>query len=224
MATLKKYPCPKTVKVDIQWVNAAVGRAAHNVFYIQSPGSNDQVSQPDVGSISGIVAPATAGVSFQRLLPYINQNWKINRITVSDNGGGTAINSASVNWVGTSAGVCLPPNNAFVLSFPINRRYRGGHPRMYLPGVDNTHITINGGGGIDNTSAANLCTAMQNAIDDITAGIVETHNLVVGTVAYASNKVALQPSVFYQYQSVHMHERIGTQRRRLGKESAYTYL
>jgi hypothetical protein len=40
----------------------------------------------------------------------------------------------SVSRVGTLAGTALPAGTAMVLKFKIARRYRGGHPRFYLPG------------------------------------------------------------------------------------------
>src|SRR5215467_12594453 len=46
--------------------------------------------------------------------------------------------SAGVNTTsnpGTVAGTPLPANVAHVVSWKIARRYRGGHPRTYLPGV-----------------------------------------------------------------------------------------
>jgi hypothetical protein len=36
--------------------------------------------------------------------------------------------------VGTLAGTALPAQAAMVIKFKVNRRYRGGHPRFYLPG------------------------------------------------------------------------------------------
>lgn len=42
---------------------------------------------------------------------------------------------------GTLAGALLPDDVAFVLSLTIARRYRGGHPRIYLPLGDATKLT-----------------------------------------------------------------------------------
>jgi hypothetical protein len=37
-------------------------------------------------------------------------------------------------WAGLASGTTAPANLAVVISWQIGRRYRGGHPRTYLPG------------------------------------------------------------------------------------------
>lgn len=52
-----------------------------------------------------------------------------------------AVGSATATHAGTDTGVTLGAATSMVVSLKIARRYRGGHPRMYIAGVSNSHLT-----------------------------------------------------------------------------------
>jgi hypothetical protein len=52
----------------------------------------------------------------------------------------SAQGTAVLSTVGTLSGVALPADNCALVSYEINRRYRGGHPRGYWPFGSSTEI------------------------------------------------------------------------------------
>lgn len=120
---------------------------------------------------------------------------------------------------GTHAGAqALPVNVACCISWVIADRYRGGHPRIYLPAADGTDI-----GTASSWSTTSLA-AYQNAANGFhaainaltTAGTTWQH---VAVRYFSQNQVLPNPYVRPVNGTV-VHTRVDTQRRRLGKESA----
>jgi hypothetical protein len=68
------------------------------------------------------------------LIPSIHSEWTYVGSEATDLSSPTAAQgSATASQAGTYAGTALPADAAFVASYEINRRYRGGHPRSYFP-------------------------------------------------------------------------------------------
>ena len=130
--------------------------------------------------------------------------------------------------VGSRAGTDLPNSVACVVSWKINKRFRGGHPRSYIPAgvtadITSGHLWTTGPGSFvsDMTSAAAAFLTALNAIAvggatyKMAAVNMYTHDPATGAPMY----VLPIPNV-YTIQSAAVHDRIDTQRRRLGKEVA----
>lgn len=125
---------------------------------------------------------------------------------------------------GTRAGSDNPNQVATVISWKINRRYRGGHPRSYWPAGVQADITVGRTWTTTfQTAATNGANAFRTALNAITYGSSTlrmvsvnfyTHNPTTGKPIY----VTPVPPPF-TIQSALCHGRVDTQRRRLGKET-----
>lgn len=121
---------------------------------------------------------------------------------------------------GARTGTSLTAQVACVVSWDINVRYRGGHPRTYHPaGViadAPSAVTWNGSFVTEMLAAATAFRTAMNALTTIGA----TYTMV--TVSYFNP--GNQPGVIrpvpavYTVQGARVRSRIDTQRRRLGKE------
>lgn len=116
----------------------------------------------------------------------------------------------------------LTSNVALVVSWAINKRYRGGHPRTYLTGQDGA-LTSNSRTwtAAFQTTAQTQGNAFLTAVNAMTAGSFGPYTLgSVNYWVYGAHPPQLRGSgVFYPFQSATVHPRVDTQRRRLGKES-----
>jgi hypothetical protein len=105
--------------------------------------------------------------------------------------------------------------SAGIISWAASVYWRGGKPRTYLPGIP-TGGTTNGN-VLTATYQGTLQTAATNLRADINA---LTSGAITGTsfgfVSFRSGNVERVPPVFYTINSVKVHLRIGTIRRRLG--------
>jgi hypothetical protein len=133
---------------------------------------------------------------------------------------------ATTSHPGLRAGTALPNNCALVASYKINARYRGGHPRTYWPAGAQTDVTAGHlWAGAFLTLAQGACTDYVGDINAITLG---GFPLVFSTISFyehnpngAGLPSVLRPSpVPFVVQSVAVHTRVDTMRRRLGRESA----
>lgn len=58
----------------------------------------------------------------------------LTEVTVTDlSSAFAAVGHATTGHTGTNSGVPLPANAAFIIKFLQDRRYRGGHPKVFLP-------------------------------------------------------------------------------------------
>lgn len=123
-------------------------------------------------------------------------------------------------------GASLPVQAAVCVSWPVASRWRGGHFRTYQIARNGTDITS--GRNLGTTYAAAVKTAydgMRTAINALAVG--SGTNGVLGGVRYfptgtgADGKPVLRTSgQFFPFGASVIHNRLDTQRRRLGKELA----
>lgn len=71
-----------------------------------------------------------------RFAPLTTPNWTLTQTSLVDIGSRTGVSSAlPITHVGTSAGNPLGAAVSFVMSAHCALRYRGGHSRVYIPGI-----------------------------------------------------------------------------------------
>jgi hypothetical protein len=137
----------------------------------------------------------------------------------------SSVGSVAVNIAGTRAGNANPNNSAMVASYRINRRYRGGHPRTYWPaGVASDTATGNLWSQTFLPIANNGASAW---VGNVNAILYAGNPLIHGVVSYFTRDpnvpghsiLRAQPE-FFRTQSVIVHTRMDSMRRRLGKEIA----
>jgi hypothetical protein len=138
---------------------------------------------------------------------------------ISSRTGAQGVDSSGAN--GSAIGGGLPNNVAACLTLKVGNRYRGGHPRMYLPGVPagnttdghtwtSTAITAYQNGGRNFRTALNALTAGSTTWSMVAVSYYQT---LGGSQAY---KV---PPGVYVITDVLCHTRMDSMRRRLGKEA-----
>lgn len=133
----------------------------------------------------------------------------------SDLGASAAITDSTF---GVRTGDFVPASVAMVCSHEIARRYRGGHPRSYLPwgtaGTYATSSTKDWDSGFVTDCQAKF-NALASSINGHLIGGTEFHGLV--NVSYRSGGTIRTSAVVDQISSSIIRTRICSQRRRLGR-------
>jgi hypothetical protein len=93
--------------------------------------------------------------------------------------------------VGTNAGSTLTNNAAILVNFPSSFRYRGGHPRLYLPPSSTANLTN------DSTWASGLVTNINtyiNALQSAMNGATSGGTTLAGQCAVSYYSTAITPT------------------------------
>lgn len=189
---------------DTAWVN---------LFYVQYTGTPP--SATDIGNYLGHIK-TTVDAEYGAQMSVDNEVTSLEGIDLNSSTGARAVVTDSA--FGARTGDFVPASVALVSSMEINRRYRGGHPRKYLPwGTAGTYAT---GSTKDwdpsflaacSTSVSNL---LASFIGDTYGSTTWSQNVNVSYVSGGARRVAAQVDVI----SSHIERaRICSQRRRLGK-------
>jgi len=121
-----------------------------------------------------------------------------------------------VSYPGTAGGVAYPTSVAAACSWKVNYRWRGGHFRSYWPmGVAGN---IQAGRLWSTAFLASMNTgvdAFRNALNGMTVGGTGGH---LSGVRYVVDKVQLATPLDLPIVDSTVHQRVDTQRRRLGRE------
>lgn len=206
-----------TVKLEIGWTGPNA-QPARNIMYAFC-------SNP--GDVPTLLAMATnlydaltsTGGSFY-LLEYLSTSWALTSVTAIDNSGTSDNYAQYTATTAGSEGSGAPMSNqvAIGVSWTIDSRYRGGHPRSYIPGVQSTILASGSGSQLAASFITNIQTAANNIITRFNAGTLPgTDTEELGTIRYAGKTGGPYPK-FYPFQGALIHPRLDTQRRRLGKE------
>lgn len=129
---------------------------------------------------------------------------------------------------GTRTGTPLPTSAAVCISWAINRRYRGGHGRIYVP-AGNVGDIVNGRtlGGTFQTAANAAAAAFYAALTGLSLGGVPSRLVVLSYYEAAPNpspppanhSVLRTAGLPFEVTGARVRTRLDTQRRRLGKET-----
>lgn len=128
---------------------------------------------------------------------------------------------ASAEVVAATGGIRVgaPMTNqvSCVVSWKINLRYRGGHPRSYLPaGVAADVLTQRLWTTAFVNEMASAAQGFHAALNAITVG---ANSMAMVAVSYFTNHVLRPTPLVLPITNEVVHDRIDTQRRRLGKET-----
>lgn len=201
---------PSVVRVRIKGTISGV--AWNNIHYLQYAGAAPTVA--DLNTVGGNIVTAWQ----TQLAPLAGAHVLQTGIELADltNAGAAQVSGASAG-AGTRAGTALTNASCAVISWPINLRYRGGHPRTYFPGGMQADVTGNrlwtqAFVTALQAGAAGFRTAL-NAI----AVSGTTYKLVA--VSYYTNH-ALRPTPLPVTINIPVvHGRVDSQRHRLGRET-----
>src|ERR1051326_8130536 len=213
-------PLPAIADVlKIQYFGTNEGQNWANVFHALYTGG-----PPGPVDCDGIAATAYEAYE-SNFLPVIQSNAHLQECKVtdlsSDLGAQGSYAEDNAGGLGSSS---LTAQVALVISWRIGRRYRGGHPRTYLPPPQETDI-------LDTSHwkpamvarAATAAAGFMAAINAITGPGITT--LSLGTVSYFDKATNPTPPherslpLFETINGANVHNRICTQRRRLGRGS-----
>jgi hypothetical protein len=205
-----------SVKLEANWTGPS-GRTATNIMYA--------LFSADVSEVSQLTTIATnfknaLTVASTGILAQLSDAYELASVRAIDNSGETE--NAVTGVVGTAGGVsqaALSPNVAATISWTIAAHYRGGHPRMYLPGAPVNAVTAAGSGTWTSTFRDALSAAGSAFLTSFNEALVGSITEQIGTISFFRNKVARVPPVFYPYEEASVYSRLDSQRRRLGKEN-----
>lgn len=197
--------------VRVRVAGTVNGAPFNNLFHLQYTGVAPSVA--NLNSLCSSVLSAWA-TNFSPLCPssVVLAAADAQDLTNSSAASGTGTNATA----GSRAGTAMPNSVAACVTWHINNRYRGGHPRTYLPAGVIADVT--GGNRWTDAFVASAiagATAFRTALNALSIGGI-TFKMVC--LSYRRNKVALIPPVPYTIQSEIVDHRPDTQRRRLGRD------
>lgn len=127
--------------------------------------------------------------------------------------------SISLNVTGNSGDEAMPNNTSTVISWKLQQRYKGGHPRTYLPPTSHENLQD---GRLYKTSyvgdVASKANAFIDDVNDLSHG--EMNDCHLGVVSFVLRKDWRDPPVFRDYVpgGATVDARIDSMRRRLGRD------
>lgn len=127
-----------------------------------------------------------------------------------------AYGSANTNFAGTLVGGGLANSAALCISWKVNYRWRGGHPRSYLPPPTSAETSGGNKWSVAFQSTAQTQARLFRTSMNASASGGTTFKMVC-VKYYEDKQLLVTPKVLLIADAL-VHDRIDTQRRRLGKE------
>jgi hypothetical protein len=168
-------PSPgKVVRCDLFLVVGANQRVRDRIFFTYAGAG------PAVADLTTLAATISAAWN-TNITPQVNTGTTLFAITLTDlaSSSGAQV-SVSVARTGTLAGTPMSAGVALIVKFKINRRYRGGHPRFYLPG------RVIGDLASSTAWNAGVLTAVSTAFAAFVAACVAGPPAALGAMAHAN--------------------------------------
>lgn len=202
-------PLPSTARVAIS--GTIWGHRWVNVFWLNVTHSA-AVTVNDLKSIAdGIDAAWAANVAVQ-----LDNHAVMNQVDVAFFPTSTTEvrYTGSYNRVGGQASQLQDAAACVVVVWIISAFYRGGKPRSYLPGVRADQL--NNGSDFTSAFVSTTATGMnnyRNAVNALTSTNITA--VTMGTLSFIHANAYRAAAVFYEYTSVKIRSKLGTQRRRI---------
>lgn len=190
-----------------------------NQYYLSYTGT------PPTKTVLDSVSNRIGAIWTNRQAQALNSQWVLQSVVVRDIASRTGNFSVhGMSYTGINVQGMLPNNCAVCISFTVNYSYRGGHPRMYVCGLNST----------DTTNGHSFQSSFLNEWANLMTGWMSDHN----TMTYGPNSFQLQMVSYYTHDPVTkqqmyhpggpkyypitgyaIHPRVDSMRRRLGKDS-----
>lgn len=208
MPPLPNAPASMKVKIAGNTSSKPLAHIMHLEYTGGSPVATDCIA----------IATAFRSAWVTNIIPLIGPSVTYNLWEVTDLATSTgAVGSVTTPAVGTHTQSVVPPTSlCLTLSWKIARHYRGGHPRTYLPYANGSDL-LNGTqvATAYQTLATTNAGAFLIAVNAITSGAI---SVVLAAVSYYTGHALRPAGVPSPIQTVVIHPRVDSQRRRLGKE------
>lgn len=208
-------PPQGTIRAAISGINSPNSRWA-NVFWVRGPSSGSPG-----GTELNVVAEQLYGFWNANFNEHLSTECVMEGCQVLYYGaGGARLGGQHIeNVAGRNIGTALPAHAALVISWHIQQRYRGGHPRTYLPGLTNLHPE-------DPTSWSlptrdTFAGAANNFHNQVNGMVVPPFtDFHLGTVSFVLDREWRTTPTFRDFTptAATVDTRIDSQRRRLGRD------
>lgn len=156
-----------------------------------------------------------------RFAQYMSTSYHYNGCVVTALDGTGVQGLYSHTAAGTDAGTVLSPGQTVAITWKANIAWRGGRPRTYLAGITNAFTVNPGGSGLNSSRTSALATSAIGFIGDINALTIASGATTLGFPSYYSKYQFRPTPIFYFFTTAVVHDRLDSQRRRNGKESAF---
>lgn len=208
---------PGLVKIDMLFLtNPGYTSGAHCIIHARWADSVNH-TQAQMTSLATDLYNTIAN----DLMPHMSSLTTLKQITAQSLGGDGLEATQTGNTTGGISGAVYPPNVAVVLSWKAGITWRGGRPRSYTPGVPQSATVDVGSPNLVSSYSSGLATAANTMWNDINGINVAGVGVVAGFPSYYT-KYQLRPvPLFFPFVGVVVHDRLATQRRRLGKEAGF---
>jgi hypothetical protein len=208
-------PLPPLADV-VRWkfIGVVDGRLVINVLHSEFTGGGGVI--PDLTASCHDAFTAFGS----HVVAHVNAGYTLEQVTAEDLTSNTApVAQYTGSTAGGGGGTLDPLNTALVLSWPIARRYRGGHPRTYIVGLESDQRTdARFWSPATITTFAAAGAAFRTAMDAISNGSYSTFTL--GVASYRTGNAPRVTPIFTAFiGDPQVHPRVDSQRRRLGKEA-----
>jgi len=166
------------------------------------------------------LATAAHSAYWNAFVPQFNTTTSLNTTTAIDLTSRTSFTSEQgPTHTGTIVPVTPAANSlAICISWGIQDRYRGGHPRMYLPLAAAAEITV--GRTLTPTKVSAIEAGADGYLSSIAAMAVAGTNWTPCAVRYYSQGQLLVAPFIRPISGATVHSRVDSMRRRTGKETA----
>lgn len=173
---------------------------------------------PDSAAL-GVVASGISQLWSTTWAPMHNTAVRLTEVEVTDIASASGAQGVSTtSHDGTRAGTIMPVQVAAVVSWHVNFRWRGGHPRSYFPAGVSADITQG------NTWATPFITAMGTAAQNWLSGMnsfsISGGVTTLVCVRYFDQGALLPTPLVLPVANATFHTRVDTMRRRLGREAS----
>lgn len=207
-------PPPNVARLAVN--GTYLGTRWTNVFWVRREGSSDI----GVGDLAALCTQVGAKYG-SRFMPLVNQNSVMNNVGALfwDVHGDAIGATATVSTPGGKPGTTVIASVAACISWPLQQRYRGGHPRTYIGGLDGTSYT--GVTDFQSTFVTSLAAAANSFMSDVNAlSITNWGALHLGVVTFVLRNQWRTPPLFRDFVpgGAQVDNRLDTQRRRLGPD------
>ena len=168
----------------------------------------------DLDALAASVSSAWA-TNIAPILPNNVTKTGVQAIDIARRDGATGYSTAQDSGVLTSSAV-LPVNVAVCVSEHVQYRWRGGHPRFYLPPP--AYSSIQNGNQLTEVALGNANTAVNGFFTQLNTVTVASASPKISCVRFYNENALLAVPMVLPVTRFTVKQRLDSQRRRLGKE------
>lgn len=200
---------PYTYRVAVTGIDG--GQPWANIFHLKAS-SDVALSSGDMVTLAGDVLTAFE----TNIYPVSSDSFGVREVEVVPlSSVSRPVGVASSSGVGALSGQPAPSSVARLVSWKINRRFRGGHPRTYFAGALASQLDAATSQVIDTTPYANFISAVNGFFVDMNSISVGGLSFEMAMVSYYAAGALRTTPLVDVINDFEAEQKIATQRRRL---------